>query len=315
MIIVTGGAGFIGSNIVKKLNDNGIKKILIVDEFPNYKKLKNLEALDFLDYIDKEKFISNLNKYSGGEIDTIFHQGACSDTMEKDKEYMLKTNYEYSKTLLNFCLEKKIKFIYASSASVYGSGEKGFRENEGCEMPLNCYAVSKSLFDSYASRKRNTEIQITGLRYFNVYGPQENHKDRMASVIFNFHNQILSNKKIKLFEGSNNFLRDFVSVEDIANINMYFFENNKSGIFNCGTGIARSFVDLAGIMKDLYPPKIDIEFIPFPDELSGKYQSFTLADLTNLRNAGYKKEFLSLEEGIRRYVTLLQKTGGYLKKD
>jgi len=317
MIIVTGGAGFIGSNIVKGLNEKGIREILIVDNLENSEKHKNLNRLEFLDFIDKRDFIKNLPKFQGLNIEAIFHQGACSNTMEYNGRYMMENNYEYSKRLLQFAIDNKIRFIYASSASVYGTGRNGFREEKECEYPLNIYAFSKFLFDQYVRRIiDDAKVQIVGLRYFNVYGPQENHKGKMASVIFHFHNQIIKEGKIKLFEGSENFKRDFVYVKDVVNVNMFFFENpNKKGIFNCGTGKARSFLDVAKIMQQLYDRDIKIKFIPFPDQLKGKYQTFTEADLTNLRNIGYRERFSSLEEGIKKYVDILKTTNGYYYED
>ncbi len=314
MIVVTGGAGFIGSNIVKELNEKGIKEILIIDNLENSEKHKNLNRLEFLDFIDKRDFMENLSKFQGLDIEVIFHQGACSDTMEYNGKYMMKNNYEYSKQLLQFAIDNKIRFIYASSASVYGTGKNGFRENRECEYPLNIYAFSKFLFDQYVRRViGGTEIQIVGLRYFNVYGPQENHKGKMASVVFHFHNQILEEGKIKLFEGSENFKRDFIYVKDVVNVNMFFFENvDKKGIFNCGTGKARSFLDIAKIMQQLYDKDVKIDFVPFPERLKGKYQTFTKADLTKLREVGYENPFTELEIGVKEYVQVLKKSRGFL---
>ncbi|SNR60758.1 ADP-glyceromanno-heptose 6-epimerase [Desulfurobacterium atlanticum] len=314
MIIVTGGAGFIGSNIVKELNEKGIDEILIVDNLENSEKHRNLNRLEFLDFIDKRDFIENLSKFQGLNIEVIFHQGACSNTMEYDGRYMMENNYAYSKKLLHFAMDNKIRFIYASSASVYGTGKNGFREVKGCEYPLNIYAFSKFLFDHYVRRIiNNVEVQIVGLRYFNVYGPQENHKEKMASVVFHFHNQILKEGKVKLFEGSENFKRDFIYVKDVVNVNMFFFENpDKKGIFNCGTGKARSFLDIAKIMQRLYDKDVKIEFIPFSEQLKGKYQTFTEADLTNLKKTGYEKSFTELEIGVKDYVQTLKRSGGYL---
>ena len=313
MIIVTGGAGFIGSNLVKELNEKGIKEILIVDNLENSEKHKNLNKLEFLDFIDKQDFIENLSKFQDLDIEIIFHQGACSNTMEYNGRYMMKNNYDYSKQLLHFAIDNKIRFIYASSASVYGTGKNGFREIKECEYPLNIYAFSKFLFDQYVRRIiDNAEVQIVGLRYFNVYGPQENHKGKMASVIFHFHNQILQEGKIKLFEGSENFKRDFIYVKDVVNVNMFFLENpDKKGIFNCGTGKARSFLDIAKIMQQLYDIDTKIEFIPFPKQLKGKYQTFTEADLTNLKKVGYQNSFTELEIGVKEYVQILKKSRGY----
>ncbi|WP_163329272.1 ADP-glyceromanno-heptose 6-epimerase [Desulfurobacterium thermolithotrophum] len=313
MIIVTGGAGFIGSNIVEELNKRGISEILIVDSLENSEKHRNLNRLEFLDFIDKRDFIENLSKFQDLNIEAIFHQGACSNTMEYNGRYMMENNYNYSKKLLHFAMDNKIRFIYASSASVYGTGKNGFREVKECEYPLNIYAFSKFLFDQYVRRIiDNAEIQIVGLRYFNVYGSQENHKGRMASVVFHFHNQILKEGKVKLFEGSENFKRDFIYVKDAVSVNMFFFENtDKKGIFNCGTGKARSFLDIAKIMQHLYDKDVKIEFVPFPEELKGKYQTFTEADLSSLRSIGYKENFYSLEKGIKEYVNILKNTNGY----
>jgi ADP-L-glycero-D-manno-heptose 6-epimerase len=323
MIIVTGGAGFIGSNLVYGLNKRGIFDIIIVDNLKNSSKHRNLNALKFSDFIDKNYFIENLNKFK--EIEVIFHQGACSNTMETDGYYMMNNNYEYSKNILHHCIDKNIRLIYASSASVYGNGLSGFSEKPESEYPLNIYAFSKYIFDNYVRKyfeKENLNnknikkksLQITGLRYFNVYGPQENHKNTMASTIFHFYNQIRKENKIKLFEGSENFLRDFVYVEDIVNINLFFYERSDiRGIFNCGTGKAESFLKIAKTIQNLNQNS-KIEYIPFPDQLKGKYQTYTCADLTSLRSAGYRQDFTSLEEGIKKYLYYLKENDGYLTK-
>ncbi len=305
MIIVTGGAGFIGSNIVKGINDFGEDRIIVVDNLKNAEKVKNLASLKIYDYVDKEYFVNNLESFKGVKV--IFHQGACTNTMEGDGRYVMNNNYEYSKKLINFCLERGIRFIYASSASVYGDGRKGFREERECEHPLNVYAYSKFLFDEYVRRViRASPVQIVGLRYFNVYGPGEGHKGKMASVVYQFYNQIKIEKKIKLFEGSDRFKRDFVYVKDVVKINLFFYEREGiSGIFNCGTGVARSFLEVAKIMKDICGD-VEIEFIPFPEELKGKYQTYTCADLKRLKEVGYEDKFVSLEEGIREYIGILK---------
>jgi ADP-L-glycero-D-manno-heptose 6-epimerase len=310
MIIVTGGAGFVGSNIVKGLNDRGIDDIIIVDNLTNSRKHLNLNRLKYVDYIDKTDFLECLPGLS--DVKTIFHNGACSSTTESDGKYMMKNNYEYSKILLNHAVDNKIDFIYASSASVYGNGDNGFKEEPECEYPLNVYAFSKFSFDNYVRRilaENKAKSQISGLRYFNVYGYQENHKGAMASVAFHFFNQ-LSSGKIKLFEGSDNFLRDFIFVEDVVKVNLFFFDKGISGIYNCGTGTARSFTDIARVFKSLVPD-IELEYIPFPDHLVGKYQTYTQADLENLRKAGYDKDFTSLEDGITGYFNRLKATNGY----
>ena len=311
MIIVTGGAGFIGSNIVKGINDFGEDRIIVVDNLKNAEKVKNLSSLKIYDYVDKEYFVNNLESFKGVRV--IFHQGACTNTMEGDGRYVMNNNYEYSKKLINFCLERGIRFIYASSASVYGDGRKGFREERECEHPLNVYAYSKFLFDEYVRRViRASPVQIVGLRYFNVYGPGEGHKGKMASVVYQFYNQIKIEKKIKLFEGSDRFKRDFVYVKDVVKINLFFYEREGiSGIFNCGTGVARSFLEVAKIMKDICGD-VEIEFIPFPEELKGKYQTYTCADLKRLREAGYEGEFTSLEKGIKEYIDKLREEEQYL---
>jgi ADP-L-glycero-D-manno-heptose 6-epimerase len=313
LIIVTGGAGFIGSNLVYSLNKRGITDILIVDSLKNSSKQRNLNALKFSDFIDKEDFLSHLSSFK--KISVIFHQGACSNTMETDGTYVMKNNYEYSKALLHFAIENKARFIYASSASVYGNGLNGFKEAEECEYPLNIYAFSKYVFDMYVRKNYSKiNIQVVGLRYFNVYGPQENHKGAMASVVNHFYKEILTEGKIKVFEGSENFLRDFVFVEDVVDVNLFFFDNpSKKGIFNCGTGKARSFLDIAWLMKKEFP-QAEIEFIPFPPALVGKYQTYTQADLTRLREIGYTKPFTTLEAGVEKYCRVLKEKDGYLTK-
>jgi len=313
MIIVTGGTGFIGSNLIRGLNEKGINDIIVVDNLENSKKHRNLNSLEFIDFIDKEGFIENINIFENEKIDTIFHQGACTDTMEFNGRFMMDNNYNYSKKLLQFAIEKNIRFIYASSAAVYGSGKNGFEEIKNCEYPLNIYAFSKYMFDQYVRRiLEKTNIQIVGLRYFNVYGPQENHKGKMASVIFHFFNQVQNDRKLKLFEGSERFKRDFVYVQDIIDINLFFLKNSlKRGIFNCGTGKAESFLKIAEIIKSLLCNDIKIEFIPFPEELIGKYQYFTQAELSNLRKAGYSNEFTNIKDGIEKYIRILKETYGY----
>lgn len=305
MIIVTGGAGFIGSNIVRGLNNLGLDDIIIIDDLKNASKHKNLNRIKFRDYIDVESSIDFIKNNSTHKLEAIFHQGACSDTMETDGNYMMKNNYEYSKNLLHICLENKIRLFYASSASVYGNGDKGFAEREENEYPLNVYAFSKYQFDRYVNnlaKEKKINTQVVGLRYFNVYGPQENHKGRMASVAFHLFNQIKLGESMKIFEGSENFLRDFIYIDDVVSVNNFFFENEKiRGIFNCGTGHAESFLEIAKALKEVYS-KSNIEYIPFPDALKGKYQKFTQANLTNLREAGYDKDFMSVNSGDRKSV-------------
>jgi ADP-L-glycero-D-manno-heptose 6-epimerase len=311
MIIITGGAGFIGSNLVKGLNDRGFSDILIVDNLGTSQKFLNLNRLKFADYIDKEDFLTLLPKLT--YVDAIIHQGACSSTTQTDVNYLIHNNYQYSKRLLSHAIEHKIKFIYASSAAVYGNGENGFTEHETSEYALNGYAFSKLIFDNFVRKNINfktTRTQVTGLRYFNVYGYQENHKGSMASVPFHFFNQSLESNKIKVFEGSEHFLRDFIFVEDVVKTVIYFINNAVSGIFNCGTGEARSFMDMAKIFQNLHG-NCEIEVTPFPPHLKGKYQAYTKADLTLLRANGYHQPFTSLEEGLEKYYQQLLHSNGY----
>lgn len=311
MIIVTGGAGFIGSNIVKGLNDQGIDDILIVDNLGHTQKYLNMNSLRFSDYIDKQDFLEKLPSFKN--VKAIIHQGACSATTELDGNYLIRNNYEYSKTLLHYSLDKKIPYIYASSASVYGEGDKGFTEKSECEYPLNAYAFSKFIFDNYVRQHVDFEKDspVVGLRYFNVYGYQENHKGSMASVPFHFFNQAKEDGKIKVFEGSENFLRDFIFIEDVVNVVLFFLENKKSGIYNCGTGEERSFMDMANIFVKQHG-NCTIKTIPFPEHLKGKYQAFTKADTSKLRAAGYNNKFLSLEKGMEKYLSALMKSNGLI---
>ncbi|MDN3576888.1 ADP-glyceromanno-heptose 6-epimerase [Chitinimonas viridis] len=325
-IVVTGAAGFIGSNLVKALNERGISEIIAVDDLKQGDKFKNLVDCEIAHYIDKDDFIEQLDAGDfDGEIDAVLHQGACSDTMEQDGRYMLDNNYQYSLALLDYCQIEEIPFIYASSASVYGGGSV-FREEREFEAPLNVYGYSKFLFDQIVRRRwDDLSAQVVGLRYFNVYGPRENHKGRMASVAYHHFHQYREHGKVKLFAGCDGYgngeqKRDFVSVEDVVRVNLHFLDHPKqSGIFNLGTGRAQSFNELAAAnvnacrrhdgkpalaLDELVAQGI-IEYIPFPDALVGKYQSFTEADIARLRETGYEYPFLTVDEGVGRYIDWL----------
>ncbi|WKX26553.1 ADP-glyceromanno-heptose 6-epimerase [Tatumella ptyseos] len=308
MIIVTGGAGMIGSNIVKALNDRGHNDILVVDNLKDGTKFINLADLDISDYMDKEEFLMSIVAGDDlGPIEAIFHEGACSATTEWDGKYMMDNNYQYSKELLHFCLERQIPFLYASSAATYGGRDSDFIEERQYESPLNVYGYSKMLFDHYVrSILPDADSPVCGFRYFNVYGPREGHKGSMASVAFHLNNQINQGENPKLFAGSEQFKRDFIYVEDVADVNLWCWENGVSGIFNCGTGHAESFQVVADAVL-AHHQQGEVEYIPFPDKLKGRYQAYTQADLTRLRNAGYTKAFKTVTEGVSDYMRWLNK--------
>ena len=324
-VVVTGAAGFIGSNLASALNERGIDNVIAVDSLVDGDKFRNLVDLSLADYLDADTFIAELEKGRLGKIDAIFHQGACSDTMERDGRYMLQNNFQYSKELLEYCLSSGTRFMYASSAATYGLATK-FVPERGNENPLNVYGYSKLLFDQYVRRVLpKTDLQIAGFRYFNVYGPREQHKGRMASVAFHHFNQYLEHGKVKLFGsyggfGDGGHSRDFVYVRDVTDVNCWFLDHpGARGIYNLGTGQAQPFNDLAhavvNVMRhgDGLPPlslqeQVDlglIEYIPFPDDLRGKYQSFTEADIMALRNAGYSAPFATVAQGVADYMSKL----------
>ncbi len=326
-IIVTGAAGFIGANIVKALNDRGVDNIIAVDNLTRADKFRNLADCDIADYFHKDDFRMALASGAfDGEVAAILHQGACSDTMETNGRYMMDNNYRYSLDLLGYCQSEAVPFIYASSAAVYGASEE-FREDRSVERPLNVYGYSKFLFDQTVRRRwEDNSAQVVGLRYFNVYGPREAHKQRMASVAYHFFNQFRETGSVQLFEGSGGFAageqkRDFISVDDVVKVNMWFLENvDRSGIFNCGTGASQTFNDVAVAtvnavrsaqgaagplgLEELKSQGI-IKYVAFPDGLKEKYQSFTEADLTQLRECGYEETFSTVEQGVERYVEWL----------
>ena len=319
MIIVTGGAGFIGSNIVHELNIRGRTDILIVDNLGKGEKYKNLLGLQFIDFQNKADFLETFNRsdFFGLDIDAIFHEGACSDTMEYDVNYMMQNNYDYSKQLLTFCINRQVPFIYASSASTYGHGANGFSETEDCEGALNPYAFSKLMFDRYVRQFiGDVKSKVIGLRYFNVFGPQEQHKDKMASIFYQIYRRMkLGGKLVKLYRGTDGYKdgeqkRDFIYVKDVVKVNLWCLENNlPNGIYNCGTGQAHTFNEVAQAMIDAMGTG-KIEYTPFPDELRGKYQNYTQADMKKLINAGYRNGFTQFNAAVREYCKILE-SGGY----
>ena len=323
--VVTGAAGFIGANLVRALNDRGITGIVAVDDLTQGDKFANLADCDIADYLDKRTFLERLQAGAFTGFRAVLHQGACSDTTERDGRFMMDNNYEYSKALLEFCTAHAVPYIYASSAAVYGA-RLSFRENPESEAPLNVYGYSKLLFDQLVRRRAGERAaQVVGLRYFNVYGHREQHKGRMASVALHFFNQYRTAHSVKLFEGSGGYAdgeqrRDFISVEDVVKVNLFFLDHPyASGIYNVGTGAAQSFNDVAVAtinscrklrnepvltLRELQAHQV-IRYVPFPEDLKGRYQSYTQADISALRGAGYSERFLSVEEGVERYCRLL----------
>ena len=326
MYIVTGAAGFIGSRLVAALNRQGIDDVLAVDNLEQADKFRNLAGCEIEDYLDKREFLVRLEAGEfDGDVDAVLHQGACSDTMATDGRYVMENNYGYSRALLDWCQEEEVPLLYASSAAVYGAGKQGFREARECEGPLNVYGYSKFLFDQLVRRRlAGRSAQVVGLRYFNVYGPNEAHKGRMASVAFHAFHQFRAEGRVKLFVGSGGYgdgeqRRDFIHVDDVVAVNLHFLEHRElSGIWNCGTGRAQSFNEVAAAVinaargsraapAELAAQKL-IEYIPFPPQLAPKYQSYTEADMAPLRATGFAQEFLSVQQGVAAYAKELAKT-------
>ena len=310
MIIITGGAGFIGSNLVSYLNKLGIENILIVDSLGIGEKWKNLVGKKYIDFIHKNRFLTDLISNKFHHIEAIIHLGACSSTTEKDADYLLENNFHYSRDIILYAIEKKIKLIYASSAATYGAGEQGYSdENEITPFlkPLNMYGYSKQMLDEFVLRN-NFDKKVIGLKFFNVYGPNEYHKKSMCSMVYKAFHQIRNTGKVALFKSNNpdfedgKQLRDFVYVKDCVRILHWFMQNNISGIYNLGTGVANSWVDLmqAVFQAMNVPPKI--EFIPMPDELQNKYQNFTQAKMTRFRKHYPNFTFTNLEKAVEDYV-------------
>ncbi|MDO8695265.1 MAG: ADP-glyceromanno-heptose 6-epimerase [Sheuella sp.] len=325
MIVVTGAAGFIGSNIVRGLNRRGIKNILAVDDLTDGDKFVNLVGAEISDYMHKDEFRSGVMDGFLPGVRAVFHQGACSDTTERNGQYMMDNNYRVTLELFEYCQSHKIPFIYASSAAVYGPGPI-YVEDLVNERPLNVYGYSKFLFDQVLRRRLSSlTAQVVGLRYFNVYGPHEQHKGRMASVAFHNMNQFIAEGHVRLFGGWDGYVdggqtRDFIHVQDVVDVNLHFLDHpSQSGIFNCGTGRAQPFNDVAAAVVntmrslrgeselplDALVSQGLLRYMPFPDDLKGRYQSYTQADVTNLRAAGFTAQMRDVQAGVSEYVRAL----------
>ena len=329
MIVVTGAAGFIGSNLVRGLNARGVEDILVVDDLTDGDKFRNLVDLKIADYLHKDEF---RRRVLAGELprpDAVFHQGACSDTTERNGQFMMDNNFRVTLELFEYCQAREVPFLYASSAAVYGAGPQ-YIEDPAHESPLNVYGYSKLLFDQVLRRRMDTlTAQVVGLRYFNVYGPREQHKGRMASVAFHNMNQYADQGHVRLFGGWDGYpdggqQRDFVYIDDVVKVNLHFLDHpDVSGIFNCGTGRAQPFNDVAQTVVNslrvhqgqLALPLEELvgggqlRYVAFPDDLKGRYQSHTQADLSQLRAAGYSQPFCDVQTGVSDYVRRLMDAG------
>lgn len=310
-IIITGGAGFIGSNLAKKLNENGCQNIYIVDNMNHSQKEANLSRIKLKEYFDKNDFIEIIKSKNIGHIDAVFHLGACSSTLQTDEDYLVKNNYQYSVSLCEWALRKDIRFIYASTAATYGNGTRGYHDDEKeihLLEPLNAYGRSKQKFDMWAIYNRVID-KIAGLKYFNVYGPYECHKGEMRSMVNKAYGEIFKTGKLKLFKSHNsNFndgeqKRDFVYVDDAVAVTLFFYDNpDINGIYNCGTGSARSWFELGKAVFSAIGIEPEFEFIDMPQSIRDNYQYFTQADMNKLYSAGYSQQFKTIEEGVKSYV-------------
>ncbi|MHC4338135.1 MAG: ADP-glyceromanno-heptose 6-epimerase [Planctomycetota bacterium] len=325
MIVVTGGAGFIGSALIAALNGRGLSDILVVDELGADGRWKNLRNLSFADYVEKDDFLEMVfaDKAPSG-IEAVLHMGACTDTTETNASYLIKNNYEYTKLLAQWATDADVRFIYASSAATYGDGSAGFRDDEekiGNLRPLNVYGYSKQLFDLWA-RRTGLLKKIVGLKYFNVFGPNEYHKGEMRSFVIKAFEQINATGKVRLFKSykpeykDGEQRRDFLYVKDAVDMTLFFLDNPKlSGLFNIGVGKAQAWNDLVKAVFAAMDRKPNIEYIEMPDSIRNQYQYFTQADITKLRNAGYKKEITPLEDAIKDYVQNYLQKQAHLAQD
>ena len=313
MILITGGCGLIGSNVVAALNQQGTGDIIVADRFDHTGKWRNIANKIIAGYIDKDKLLQQIKRES---IEAVIHLGARTDTMEKDTRLMLEDNFEYSKALWRYCAERQIRFVYASSAAVYGDGSRGFAEDADLDglTPPNPYACSKLLFDRWAIRQEAAPPCWAGLRFFNVYGPGEAHKGRMASMAYQAYHQSIKEGKVKLFKsgradcGHGEQQRDFVYVRDAADVALFFYHSGSfaSGIYNVGTGKSRTFNELAAAALAARGMPAAIEYVEMAAGLENSYQYYTKANLTKLRHAGYSPDFTELEQGIAEYVRYLE---------
>ncbi len=329
-IVVTGAAGFIGSNLVEALNARGIDDIIAVDDLQQGEKFRNLADLRISDYVDRREFYEAFARGHYGRVEAVFHQGACSDTMEHDGRYMMDVNFRDSRTLLDACESRATRLLYASSAATYGDGSRGFREEPACERPLNVYGYSKLLFDQLVRRRMPTSrTQVVGFRYFNVYGPREQHKGRMASVAFHHFNQFHAEGRVRLFGAYGGYAagaqeRDFVWIGDVVAVNLWAFDRGDvRGVYNLGSGRAQPFNDIASAVVNSLRGFADqstqsletlvhdglIDYVAFPEALVGRYQCHTQADLNRLRAAGCTHAFAPVDQGVAAYVRQLQSAG------
>ncbi|HEX7079935.1 MAG TPA: ADP-glyceromanno-heptose 6-epimerase [Gammaproteobacteria bacterium] len=311
MIVVTGGAGFIGSNLVGGLNARGETEIVVVDDLTDGRKFANLVGREIADYWDKDALFDRLRRPGAPKPRAVFHQGACAVTTEWNGRLMMDANYRYSVEVLDYCLAERVPLIYASSAAVYGTS-RTFAENDAvAERPLNVYGWSKLVFDRHVRRRLATaSSQVAGLRYFNVYGPGEAHKGRMASIVYHLHHEVMEDGRARLFGAYDGYAageqrRDFVHVDDVVAVNLWLLDHPEvSGVFNVGTGRAATFNEVARAVI-AWHGEGEIEYVPFPEELKSRYQSFTEADLAALRRAGYAGEFRGVDAGVPAYLDVL----------